>query len=585
MANSRAPVLVVALSISGLAPLFPPCGAAALAQEQPPSPAPAPTPASGDLPPGFDPETGLWFPPLAEPDVYKGRGTADRNYMKDVMAVLAKDDALREWVCQTVASPRHAVRWDRLEPRVRQMKAMLDMYCNSVPTNREREKTRSSQIESEKALLQTWMRAASERAEAVEEANRFREESAAVAEIDAMPLGEERFKKALFVIALAPSYDRGPFLALRHASEADSLLSDGYSGRRARVTEFLEDLYRTKSSGGGPGAELWMGGRRAFLFLTGNFQEALRLSRELDAGTFRKDAPYLAVLERIAGNPEPLSRYVDECPGEGSRHPAPCQEAVAWVAWRGLNVLDQKAPRALKEILLEQIKRDPTNWPVRLAFIHAVSRVDASRAEGEFKAMLQIPATLIPEAARLDAIQNLQRLSERRGDYRAANEWIDQYVSVLGYRPGPFPQDAWPRLAALPVQPADLQAFQALQDDDWIARKLWQKLDNAIKLHDFGLAYRAFENALAYVLALGTGQEGRHRLLDLGEAEAGAGRKREALRILGYLAAQPVGDYVNHRIEVTRRRLSSPVGDPVELKPASTPWDAQNPTSTRLKVK
>ena len=70
-------------------------------------------------------------------------------------------------------------------------------------------------------------------------------------------------------------------------------------------------------------------------------------------------------------------------------------------------MLGAKTPTALKDILVEGIAAEPTDWGSRMESIRSLARIDHGLARREAEAVLAIPATLTQPGAQFDAVAAL----------------------------------------------------------------------------------------------------------------------------------------------------------------------------------
>jgi hypothetical protein len=232
--------------------------------------------------------------------------------------------------------------------------------------------------------------------------------------------------------------------------------------------------------------------------------------------------------------------------------------------------------------MLESLRSEPMNWPLRMDSIRMIALADPSKAEEQFAAVLDLPATLIPAGARLDALQGLQNVAFETGDYRRAIAMNDRWLASAGFRPSPLPPDAWRTLAVMPL-PTQKEVKEA--EPDFVSIALAAKFHLAVLGNDLALARETAEQFLAYRLRTGYPQTVRDWLQDIADAEVTAGDRAGATRILGYLSTQPQDPLLTSMLQNLRRKLSSPQGPLIELKPAESPWDETRPPPKKVEAR
>lgn len=389
--------------------------------------------------------------------------------------------------------------------------------------------------------------------------------------------GDDAIEKALRIIALTPADDRGPWLAMR--------VLQGMSRPNARITAlttFLTDLYRRRMSAG-DGKDDWTRGWRAYLFYSGAFTEALDVSRELmktsDVEGTPRDRVFLALLERINGNPAPAKALLDDCPpappsytrkyGE-QRASTYCRRILWSISYRAVQTFREESAPVLKQTVLETMNR--ADWQNVFLSVEAIAGADPEMAEQEWYRVLTAPPPDLPEAARTDVFISLRRIAERQNQHRKSIELVDRYLRETGEADPGFRPEAWRELATRPETGMMLGVRYTV--DAPLYTMVEAKIESALRLRDLELAKRTLETLLSWTLETGEIGGVRHYLMAIASAMLEAGKLQEPLRILGYLSLHPLGSDDRSRLDRMLERLASG-GKPVpKLEPAATPWDS-----------
>ena len=570
----------------------------------------------------FDEETGLWFPPGASKEAFID-GSAPRAYHLVLGDLFAADEALRQRVCDWMASPRNEVPPAKTGPRVAQMKTMATMICVAVPMERE---SRKRMEEQERRLEKGWREAlALDAARLLDRPERARRAERLFSTLQDLPPGEERLKVALGCLGLFPQNDAYLLAVLEAFTNRTSI-----PGRQ--FERFLRTLFTEESRPEDGEGRRWRLGLRNLHYFTGELEEARVITADaierpfLDQHDF--DRVYLAVLERALGDRRAWDALLLDCrvPDAFRRDAPPDQPAVSYcrrvarnIVWEGIRMLGPRSPPALTQILVEGIAAEPTLWGDRMESIRMLRRVDPQVAAREAEAVLAIPFTLSPRGAQCDAVMALAGIAREEKDFGRALVTLDRYLALLGFRQPAVPSDLWSRLATIPhrrwqYRPPDYDTL------DFVRWALAEKLDVALEARDLATARRIVTERLAMDLeidaawrrnletarreldgasaaeaaealkqlearrteALEEAAAGvRYQLVQLGRAFQRDGDRPAALRIAGYLFNQPneaepgIGSNLSSfRVELERE-------GPAELGKETSPWAPTPPPAPR----
>ncbi|HWC65410.1 MAG TPA: hypothetical protein VG777_04945 [Thermoanaerobaculia bacterium] len=545
-----------------------------------------------DTPAGFDAERGIWFPPDAPAAAYLRRDPA-HSFTADVRKAFASDPALRERVCRRLAATPGA---PSLEPSAAQLRTMEDMICLSLGARAKMAETQAKKDEGSSDLLASWFADERASAEKMTPADRRAAEYALRNSAEGIPKGNDRVRAGLRMIALRPSDHLAIAFLLEHGGEAtygkparDEIESAAalpgekphYTVSDRQVRQFVTDLYRTMIDDQGPAAGPFRSGWAGYLHLTGgDLREARRLAASFVSDPADDNPGYetvfVAYLDRLLGNPAPLSALVAKCPFEPPDDVAASLSSnycrtVAWsLAQRLIRARGRDASPAAGQIVREAIRAEPANWTLRMESIRTLDRVDPEEAAREWRAMAELPATVMPKGVRLDALDGVMIGSIDRRDFAGAlgvnRIWLDTY----GWKPATLPSDGWARLAAV-GEIADTSA----PCDDALACMLNRRVRLAIETGDEALARRTFEERLAYALDQGFAAESRVRLEEVAQIEIDRGRRDAALRIVRYLWPQPKDPLLAQLLRQQREALSPKDGPLVAMTPVASPWDPE----------
>ncbi|HET7453478.1 MAG TPA: hypothetical protein VFL12_12090, partial [Thermoanaerobaculia bacterium] len=240
---------------------------------------------------------------------------------------------------------------------------------------------------------------------------------------------------------------------------------------------------------------------------------------------------------------------------------------VSWsVAERLIRARGKEASPQAVAIVREAIRAEPVNWDLRIASIRTLDRLDREESAREWRALADLPATVMPAGVRLDGL--MTACIDRR-DFAGALAVSRQWLDTAGYAPTALPPDGWARLAGI-SKAADTGA----PCDDPVACILKTRIFIARALHDGTLARRTLEERLAYAFEQGFPEETRVLLEEAAQSELDAGNRDAALRIVRYLWPQPKDPVLAQLLKQQRDALSPKGGALVAMEPApESPWD------------
>jgi tetratricopeptide (TPR) repeat protein len=553
----------------------------------------------------FDEETGLWFPPGATKEAFIG-GTAPRSYTTVVQERLKADEPLRQQVCDWMSAPRNQVSREKTGNRVAQMRTMVHMICIGIPGGREAQKQRDEQEQRLEKKYREWLDLGEAR-KLDRDARAQKAEELSQA-IENAPPGDERLKLALGAIGLMPQDDR----YLLAAYEAFGYNS---SNPRQYCVRFLRALFTSESEGDDGEARRWKLGLRGLLYFSGEFAEARRITADAIGRPFLSqhdyDRVFLAVLDRALGDRRTFEALRGDCPvPEVFRKEEPAAPAVhyCWtvarrIVWRGMQMMGEKTPPALNEMLVEGIAAEPTNWGDRMESIWMLRRVDRRLAAREAEAVLAIPATLSPPGAQYEAVWVLAKIAQDEKDPPRALATFDRYLDILGFRLPKIPADIWARLRAIGNHS---RAYEPPENDplDFVRQALDTKITVAAEANLIGPARQAVAVRLAMELEHeaarrkemeaflrevakedpeeaaeakkqldgrlkkmleGAAASVRYALVEVGRASQRAGDRAGALRIAGYLYNQPNEEGPGILTNLSSFKIELGRADPVDL--------------------
>ncbi|HKC24619.1 MAG TPA: hypothetical protein VKF32_07735 [Thermoanaerobaculia bacterium] len=554
---------------------------------------------------GWDEETGIWFPPDAPRQVYLDRSDPRHFLITDVENAFKASPALARAIAALRSDPKRETSATRLSGSVRQLKTMFDMMVIGFVA-RETEEARASEAwRAQEKIYEGWMDL--EQARTLSLADRRAAwqrlfEEAQTSEPDGA------LRRAFTMLGLSPQADLSVFRILATQNYTGTLIEPRFLGSLRKVLD-------RESSDGRPEAWRWRMALRNYLYYVGELNEARALSHRLlgveDLAIWESDNRlFSALLDRLAGDPGPLRAAMAGC-----EIPEDCRGVIHHISARLLDRIGEKAPRAVADIFAEDAAAAPTDWPNRLDAIRHVAVLDPGRARAMAMELLEVPATIAPLGARLDAFAVVGRSSATLKEFSRAQGAWDRYLATLRYRPAPLPADAWRRLTPIPQQESGARAPDA--DGGWleISYALQKKAEAAIAARDFPLARRSIEALMATAFAFadsaektpdalwklvdleGLSPEDRAKLTevldkersklavtardelryvrsllrDLGNALVSAGRTADARRVASYLLASPEKEHALFPHLVVLFYEARTRGEP--MSPAPAPWE------------
>lgn len=531
--------------------------------ELPPVPTAAVDPAAAALA-GFDETTGLWFPPEAPREVYLANSDPNHNLTRDMQKAFAANPALREAACSLATDPKREVRTSVLEPSVKQMRTRFQMLCAGAVAAEQNKKRGEKTWQENEARFERTRNAAHARALSdVERRERFLEidaEFAQPAEFFA------RLDRGFEMLGLMPQAETAVFRLL---AGFNSQSKQGV----ARFHDYLQRLFDRESAEGRPEAARYRMAMRNYLYLTNRLPEARAATRsvleEESLSPWKtNNLAFLGLLDRLAGDVSALKRVASGCnPPEadatsyGDRpEGAYCFDLYFGLAFHDIEVNGKAAPAGLAGVLEEIISTEPANWPRRATAIGYVVRLDPARGRELAEELLQIPATITPLGARLDALNDLATASRKLHDFSRALAALDRYLDLLRYRPSPVPPGLWDVLTAVPEE--ERRPPSPIERIGWLnfSWALGEKAATSTEAGDFPGARRAMEAFLANALRLTheiekeSGEERLAQLVDLRGLEA---REREAIEKLLEQESEAVRRAARDQARQTRSYLGS----------------------------
>src|ERR1035441_2411933 len=503
------------------------------AQNEPaPEPTAAVDPAAAALA-GFDETTGLWFPPDAPRGVYLANSDPNHNLTLDMQKAFAANPALRKAACALATDPKREVRTSVLDMSGKQMRTRFHMLCAGAEGIEQNKKRNEEVWKENEARFERTRNAASARTLS------FEERRARFLDMDVEPTQPVdnflRLDQAFELLGLMPQAETAVYSVLA-VSPFRGMAND------VRFHEYLQRLFDRESAEGMPEAARYRMGMRNYLYFTNRLPEAraatLRILEEESLSRWKMDnLGVLRLLDRLARDVSALKRVASHCSTpeyeatnySGRPEGAYCYDLYFGLAYRNIKLNGEKAPSGLADVLEEVISAEPTNWPRRATAIQYVVRLDPARGRRLAEELLQVPATIAPLGARLDALDDLATASRKLHDFSRALAALDRYLDFLRYRPSPVPPDLWDVLTAVPEEekgpPSPIERI-GLLNFSWA---LGEKAATSTEAGDFPGARRAVEAFLANALRLAqeiekeSGEERVGQLVDLEGLEAGGG--------------------------------------------------------------
>ena len=378
---------------------------------------------------------------------------------------------------------------------------------------------------------------------------------------------------AITAWAMRPFDDRTTFRLVQHARK------DGTLELLKSTLQSVIDRQRE----GARGAEFERA-ELALLFYTGDQSEARTLGEKLAAQQLRghaeRDAIFLAILERIAGDDEAYARSIASCAPFSSAYRSnygptgggnPCEQLAWGIAFRALYALEEKSPRAVQRIMVDSIAAHPNDVITRISSIAALQLADPNAASEQWEALHR--RTDLDLGARLHVVEEQIGNAALRLDFEQAVRSTDEWLVLARAPDGGFDPLWWVELAAAPATPY----CGVMCADDPVRAKLEARAVYAEELGHWLDAQRSLEEVMARVHGLDGFGTLRMPLLRLAAAELDA-RREEAERIIGYVAAQPLNSLEEKTLlDVLIAKLGR------APKTQSSPWSSpkREPTNSR----
>lgn len=495
---------------------------------------------------GLDRETGIWYPPDAPRQAYVDRSDPERGLGKDMLDAFKKDPELRRVVCALVLGEEFEGVERHLSGGLRQFRTIQAMACMATAVNEQREERQRAEPQEWKERWRREMEIDKARALAPDVRKRDFDEAFRAG----WTAGTEEECRALALKALG----RGPVYpgVMKRVIE----LEPHFERQRAVFHEFLLGLLVEEAREGKPESIAYRAALRNYRLYTGDHTEARAMTRKLielvPSEELRSDEVLLAILDRLAGDPAPLARLFVDCPTPSGWSPEKdalvtrdsfCRDATFFFAESVILRLGSKTPAGYEGIVTDLIRAEPTNWPTRISLIHALELFAPDAARRECRAILAIPATIVPLGARLDALGSLAGLDEARGETAQARAAIDQVLGLLRYRPPKPPADRWERLLKLPVEEYPLRKGRGA-GFSLVSWALGSKVRLALKENDVARARRGVDEYLGASLErLAEIERGAAPLEgEAGGAAAGSDEERAFLAWLKELGKETTRD-------------------------------------------
>jgi hypothetical protein len=412
-----------------------------------------------------------------------------------------------------------------------------------------------------------------EQSQRVEKMTKVQREEA----VAAIPFeGSIGFQRAAYLMFLTPWREAAAAVML---NEANRLGVSPDFDKPAYVKNLIAAYYE-KRAASGPEAAEWKRGLRALLLFNADYKRAHELSRELAREHHPtlglRDELLLGLTERIAGNRKPLDDAISKCPetpkaeierwGPPSDDPTDyCRTIVVWNIGRAITLSARGSlPNAYIEFLEESSQAKSID--LRSFAIGELERVSPGRADRKWRDLLATPK--LPLDWKLRALWGLASNAERDKRWAEGLQWIDQYLdAALPQNPTGFRPELWKVLATTPearITPRNL-----------ISEAFDLKFRLSLGAGDFDNARRTIEDLLVLTTVNARyAFDTRFKLIKLAEAEATAGQREQPLRILGFIARNPLDTYLTGQLDDVRKQLSGS-GAAIEPKREDTPWDSR----------
>jgi hypothetical protein len=384
---------------------------------------------------------------------------------------------------------------------------------------------------------------------------------------------------AVHLLFLQPWREQAVFAALKAADSEHTSAFD----KPAHIRQLFHDLLERESASS-PDANEWKRGLRAYFLFTGDYARALDLGQQLikvaDPRFAVRDAVLLGLSKRIAGDRKFLDDAIRTCPQAPTEEleraqvdplkPGDyCRGIVRWDISRAITLLHSNVPNAYKEVLAEIGAHKESDCSTRSGAISELSRLDVDAADKQWHDLLHAPD--LERCSEQHAYWGLARIAEQKKRWQEGIYWVDRYIEMWAPSNELFTADLWKALAFTSEGTSGRNnEFSAAYD---------LRLRLSINQGDFENAHRTIEDMLTFGISPDHVQQIRLSLIQLAAAEVTAGQRQEPLRILGYVARQPLTDYLTAQLAAVRKQLGG-----AEPKREDSPWDSPQRKRRRINV-
>lgn len=388
------------------------------------------------------------------------------------------------------------------------------------------------------------------------------------------------FEAALRLLMLRPEHDAGVFEVLQQIALSGS--STDEKGATFDFAVFNADAVRNfieaHAAGNGAEAEPWKRAQRNWLLYTGEYQQALAMSRRLIGTPPRSvDVAALAALEWVTGNRKGYDAAIAKCPGrteESVRNDEPelqdpkdfCRSTAWWIARRTVELKREKTPQGFKEMMLDMAEH-PVLEVMGMDSLQMLKIADPAMAEKGWDEMLH--GTDLSRQQRLTGMRELISISLKLKQGEKGMRRVDEYFTELGVLTVGFPEDGWKGIAN---GPTNARCYGC----SFTVQLMRDRLQLALMVHDEARARESIEWMVEAALENGDAASVRQALLQLAEHYVDAGMKSEASRVLGYLGTTSLDISQTGRLNALRQRFGS------EPSAQASPWDTK-PSPPRMR--
>ena len=393
-------------------------------------------------------------------------------------------------------------------------------------------------------------------------------------------VGMPSFEKAVYAMFLTPWRESAAAIMLSACNGQSSSQLD----KPARLRRLVIDYYKRRAAAG-PDAAEWKRGLRAVLLFTGDYAGARALShdlaREHNAEFAIRDNVLAALSDRIDGNRKPLDEVIAHCPGTPRVEAEQwgldqeldktnyCRMMLLWDIDRAIALAPRATlPHAYIEFLQESAAPNMAPYVRQFAIID-IEHLDLDIAKREWQALLN--GSEIPSDIRDQAFLGLASIAKLQKRWSEGLEWVDDYIKTNLRSPVGFSPELWRTFADFPEtsSPPTRNKIVGVYD---------LRFELSVASQDFGNARRTLEDLMTFT-ACGVhcgepyAYETRLLLIRLAEAEVAAGQRQEPLRILGFVARNPLNNQFTSMVDFVRKKMSDG-STPVEPKREDRPWDS-----------